>query len=158
MIDLDAYIARVVAEADAEPDPGNASGMMQALNILEDMRAEALPDPSVPSLPAMNGSATTQAMRRAAWPRSGSLRREIISAVAQSAAGGLTDDALERMLGRSHQSVSAARHGLVSDGWLTAATYPNRTRITRRTRSGNPAQVWCLTPPARIRLRAGAVR
>lgn len=50
--------------------------------------------------------------------------------------GGLTDDDLERLLGRAHQSVSATRNALVSDGYLAD------TGRTRPTRYGNAAVVW----------------
>ncbi len=159
MIDLDAYRDRLTSALGIAREHSNerAVGIHRAREILDEMRAAALPDPSAPSLPVMHSAPTTQAMRKAAWPRSGTLRWEIIRTIAARPLGffaGMTDEQLEADLGRAHQSVSAARNGLVKDGWLIASTWPNGTARTAPTRSGNQAQVWEITNAAARRLRA----
>lgn len=103
-------------------------------------------------LPPMHNAPTTQAMRRKVWPRTGSLRLRMVRVIA-NAPGGMTDDDLEVVLARSHQSTSACRNGLVADGWLVAATHPNGSAMVRRNRHGNEAQVWEATPAALARLQ-----
>lgn len=161
MIDLDAYEAALgqqIQNADERGYIGTVTGLKDALSLVRKMREMALYDPADPSLPVMHAAPTTQAMRAKALPRSGTLRLEIvtlISGVPIRWAPGHTDSELEGLTGRAHQSVSAARNGLVRDGWLTAATWGNGTPITRRTASGNPAQVWRLTGAARRALGLG---
>lgn len=82
---------------------------------------------------------TAQRMQARALPRSGTFRMKVASIVAQDPTG-LTDYDLEDLTGRSHQSVSATRNGLVKDGWLAASGQ------TRRNRFGNDAIVWEATP------------
>ena len=72
--------------------------------------------------------------------RPGSFRRTLYDAVARAGARGMTDDELERLLGRSHQSVSAARNGLTSAGHLVDSGQ------RRDTRYGRPATVWVIRP------------
>lgn len=157
MIDLDAYRARLVdRRRQAFSETGNAAlGIDMALAILDEMRGEALSAADAPALPAMNHTPTTQAMRKAAWPKSGSLRAEIVGHLGRFP---MTDDGLEHLTGRTHQSVSAARNGLVADGWVEKASHENGAPVERRTRSGNPAQVWRLTPAAQARLAQDARR
>jgi len=89
------------------------------------------------------GSATSEA---AAWPIRGSVRRRILdecrSIGLHPHLGGLTDDELERRLGRSHTTVSSARNYLVNAGWLMDS---GKVRQTRQKRD---ATVWTLTPAA----------
>jgi Mn-dependent DtxR family transcriptional regulator len=73
-------------------------------------------------------------MQKRAFPRSGTLRRDIFDLIQQH--GGLTDDELEKMLHRSHQSVSGARSTLATDGWLKDSGHQ------RLNRYDNPAIVW----------------
>jgi hypothetical protein len=80
---------------------------------------------------------TSQAMARRML-REGTLRRDIVMAVREH--GGLTDDDLERVLNRSHQSASGGRNALVRDGWLRDS---GRTRVNRW---GNEAIVWEYVP------------
>ncbi len=163
MIDLDAYRDRLTSALGIAREHSNerAHGIAQARAILDEMRAAALPNPYDSAMPPMNRTPTSQAMRKAAWPRSGSLRWDIVRVVADSARGmfqPMTDDELENALGRSHQSVSAARNGLVRDGWLQPSKWPNGTARTAPTRSGNQAQVWEITDAAARRLRDAPVR
>lgn len=74
--------------------------------------------------------------------RERTVRLALFAAVAAwtPAQGGLTDDDLERILKRAHQSVSATRNALVADGWL------EDSGARRETRYGNPAVVWRPTP------------
>jgi predicted transcriptional regulator len=60
---------------------------------------------------------------------------------------GLTVDAIEQRLNRSHQSVSARVNELRNKGWLVDSG------ITRLTRSGRPAIVW--RPSTAARLQGG---
>lgn len=173
MIDLDAFGKSLQEQADrldqyaADPESENpealrcqADGVRWAAMMLRNARAAALPDPGAPSMPAMNNTPTTQAMRRSAWPRSGTLRLQILHLLQAAGDHGFTDDELEVRTGRAHQSVSASRHGLRADGWLMPRRdgvvghvgYPG-SLVERPTRSGNMAQVWVLTPAARERLR-----
>lgn len=82
---------------------------------------------------------TAQAMAGRALPSSGTLRSEIVEALAASE-DGLTDYELEASLGRSHQSISGARRGLVKDGWVVGTTR------TRTNQFGNEATVWRADP------------
>lgn len=100
------------------------------------------------SMPHLGDAPTSAAMRAAAFPRSGTLRAEVVATVHAAEGRGLTDDDLERILTRSHQSVSACRNGLVADGWLRPRTLPNGAALERRNRYDNLAQVWELTPAA----------
>lgn len=103
-------------------------------------------------LPPMHGAPTTQAMRRKVWPASGTYRMEMLRMVAACGDYGLSDYDLEDRMGRSHQSVSATRNGLVADGWLEPATHGNGTAKVRANRFGNDAQVWVPTRAALTRL------
>jgi hypothetical protein len=73
-------------------------------------------------------------MQRHILPKSGSFRREVYDLLSRS--GGMTDDELEVVTGRSHQSVSGARATLKKDGWVadSGKRRPNRY--------GNEAVVW----------------
>lgn len=118
-----------------------------ALHLLH-LQAAALPAADSAHMPGMHATDTTQAMRRAALPRSGTLRALLVGLLTNH---GYTDDDLEVALGRPHQTVSAARHGLVQQGWVQAMR-TNGAPMLRPTRAGNPATVWTLTPAARLRL------
>lgn len=147
MIDLDAYDDRLTALIAVLQHPHARAGVAHAQAALREMRAAALPAADAPAMPPMNRTPTSQAMRAAAWPRSGSLRAQIVDHLD---ARPMTDDALEADTGRSHQSVSAARYQLVADGWVEKALGDNGP-VEHETRSGNPAQVWRLTRAAKAR-------
>lgn len=70
----------------------------------------------------------------------GSLRYDVHRSIGFAGIEGRTDDELEEILVRSHQSVSAARNTLVNDGLLVDSG------IRRKTRTGNDAIVWIITP------------
>lgn len=89
---------------------------------------------------------TSHVAAAAALPRLGTMRRAILAWIGKR--GGMTDDELEVATGRTHQSVSAARNGLVRDGWLVSSTDPAGRPAVRLTRSGNAATVWYLTARA----------
>lgn len=104
-----------------------------------------------PRLPPMPKAPTSERMRRKAAPAAGTIRARIVDEVVSAAhkgLHGLTDHELEDRLGRTHQSVSAARNGLVADGWLTPATRDDGTPILRDNSFGNACQVWAPTPAA----------
>jgi hypothetical protein len=89
--------------------------------------------------------ATSQALSARLSPlRERTVRLDLFALVAAwtPVVGGLTDDDLERLLGRAHQSVSATRNALVADGYLAD------TGRVRTTRYGNPAVVWAPSPAA----------
>lgn len=119
--------------------------VMDALHMHQ---ARALPAADSPAMAPMHSAPTTQAMRQAAMPRSGSLRAVMVDVLRARPS---TDDELETTLQRSHQSVSAARYTLVQQGWLQALREDGQP-VLHPTRAGNPAQVWTLTPAARLRL------
>jgi hypothetical protein len=62
---------------------------------------------------------------------------------------GRTDDELESLTGRPHQTISSARNWLVQAGWVQDSG--NR----HKTRSGRPAVVWVLTRAAYEQLKGG---
>ena len=110
--------------------------------------SDALPPVTTPVARVRHDApATSVRAAAAALPRTGTIRAEIVDLIGRSPAG-LTDDDLERITGRSHQSVSAARNSLVRDGWLTPASGPLGP-VVRPTRFGNDATVWVLSAQAR---------
>jgi len=86
-------------------------------------------------------------------PKTGTRRQDIVDVLHEH--GPQTDDAIEQILDASHQSVSAARRGLVLDGYLEDRheachpACPERDDHRRPTRSGSEATVWHLTDSAR---------
>lgn len=158
MIDLDELERRLEAmwqhHADCT-DYHGAATVNACIEVVRAMRAEALPDPSAPAMPRLNRTATTQAMRQAVWPRSGSLRHRLIELLwLDRGRTGFTDDEFERATMRPHTSVSSARNGLVADGWIEAWPLPTGGKLHRTTRAGHAAQVWRLTPAAARRMEA----
>lgn len=77
---------------------------------------------------------TSREMASRVIGRSGTLRQMVYSAIRD--AGGATDDELEKMLSRSHQSVSGSRNSLMNDGLIE----DSGRRI--QTRYGFRAIVW----------------
>lgn len=73
--------------------------------------------------------------------RTGTLQADVLSALIRKSAmfGGATDDELERLLGRSHQSVSGARNALVRKGYVVDSGE------RRKNSHGNVAIVWYYT-------------
>jgi len=65
-----------------------------------------------------------------------------IASVYRNDGVGMTVDALEQVLNRSHQSVSARVNELRNKGWLIDSG------VRRKTRSGRPAIVWTPTVQA----------
>lgn len=94
-----------------------------------------------------NETETQAAAAKDTRPRLGSLRRTIMDLLENTT--GLTDDDIERITGRSHQSVSAARRGLVLEGWVQAAIGGDGRTRTRLTRSKSRATIWEPGPKAR---------
>lgn len=75
-----------------------------------------------------------------ALPATGTKRRMVYEAITASP-DGLCDWQLEAMYGWKHESASACRRSLVTDGWLADS---GRTRPVPDT--GNPAIVWIARP------------
>lgn len=71
-------------------------------------------------------------------PSTGTKRRMVLDAIRDSG-DGLCDWQLEKTFGWKHESASACRRSLVTDGWLCDS---GRTRPVPDT--GNPATVWVL--------------
>lgn len=73
--------------------------------------------------------------------RQGTLQAQILGAMVSKGSmfGGATDDELERLLGRSHQSVSGARNTLVRKGYVVDSGE------RRKNSHGNMAIVWYYT-------------
>lgn len=92
-------------------------------------------------IPFEPGSDTSEMAARMVSNRAKNERRIIaalLDASVQRKEDGLTDDQLERALGGLHQTVSAARRGLVLKGLVKDS---GRRRMTR---TGRPAVVWVL--------------
>ena len=90
---------------------------------------------------------TSHAAAAKALPKSGTVKGQIFARIA-SRPQGATDDELENLLARSHQSVSAARNSLMNDGWIEPLEVEGVT-VTRHTKQGNAAMAWTLTAVAR---------
>jgi hypothetical protein len=88
-------------------------------------------------------------------PRQGTIRASILHAIGVRTHGA-TDDELESLLGKSHQSVSAARNALMNDGLIHPLADGQGTVTTRSTRGGTEATVWVLTANGRAADRWGA--
>ena len=71
--------------------------------------------------------------------KQGSAQERVLQFFVATPIGGWTDDELEDATGRSHQSVSSVRNILMNKG------YVRDSGETRKTRSGNPAIVYCYT-------------
>lgn len=67
-------------------------------------------------------------------PRSGTLRKRVHDIVLS--AGLITDEELEKQIGRKHQSVSASRRSLVIDGYIVDSGQ------TRKNSTGNQCILW----------------
>lgn len=111
---------------------------------------------ALPTLPAVDRNvvrtgrqATSQAAAAAHLPRSGTLRALVFDVIARPQ--GATDDEVEVVLGRSHQSVSASRNTLMRDEFVEAMVDDAGDPVRRSTRSGNAATVWTLTADTRAR-------
>lgn len=101
----------------------------------------ARPAPDTPVDPVRTGGAgASYPMVAKALPRSGTFKAELLALI-NTHPHGLTDDEMERLTGRSHQSVSAARNSLMHDGHIKAHTTAGQP-VRRRTRYANEAQVW----------------
>lgn len=73
---------------------------------------------------------------RKALPKTGSRRHEVFRTIETAGEYGVTDDELEKITGRSHQSVSATRNSLMKDGLI------EDSGRRRRTQWGNEAIAW----------------
>lgn len=127
------------------PPPAEQHGLLRlsranmriALDDLDALRSQ-LDAPIVPS----SDDDTSANAARMALPMVAGLRRKIVYAVAKHErypVPGCTDDMLERITQRSHQSVSSARRSLVQMGWLRDSGQRENTR------TGRGAVKWVLT-------------
>jgi len=90
------------------------------------------------SLPRATSEAAAAYMSKSVHRVVGEVFREIMSVYRQNAIG-LTTDAIEQRLKRSHQSVSPRVTDLRDQGWIADSG------STRKTRSGQDAVVWTPT-------------
>lgn len=95
----------------------------------------------------LHQTSTSHRATARALPKSGTVKAAIF-AIISNRPHGATDDELEVILGRTHQSVSASRNALMNDGWIEPLL-ADGSEVTRRTRSGNDATVWTATVVAR---------
>lgn len=107
------------------------------------------------------GPATERQAAEGAWPNANTQRRRALEFVRNAAEHGLTGDELDVLLDAGIYSGRRRLSELKLAGWVevkrgthtdivtgTVRLYP----VHRNTRAGNPAEVYVLTPAARIRL------
>ena len=95
-----------------------------------------------------NHPATSKDMARRAADGFPKVRGAVLTAIAGRDEGA-TDDEVEQITGRTHQSVSAARNTLLRDALIDRLRDDDGCEVHRRTRSGNPATVWTVTRDGR---------
>ena len=106
------------------------------------------------------GWPTTHAAAAAIAPKYGTVRAVVLAAIADAGERGATDDELEQITGRSHQSLSACRNSLMRSGHIEPVLADDGRALTRDTRHGNAAIAWTTTPEgaaAVVNVRRGAV-
>lgn len=111
-------------------------------------RSHAVPDPVQQPIPmathpvtSLHGRATSHEAAAKAAPRYGTVRAHVLATIDARPEGfGATDDELEALTGRSHQSLSACRNSLMRDGLIEPVP-----GVTRPTRHGNAATAWRTT-------------
>lgn len=104
-----------------------------------------LPNPGRPLLGRHHREATDTEAAAATKvaPRSGTLRRRVLDAIAAAGDFGLTDWQIHETLGCRLYSAAPRRGELVRDGWV------QDSGRRRETDSGTSAIVWVLTPEGR---------
>jgi hypothetical protein len=126
-------------------DPQGPGTYRRLLTAVEGHDALGLDTTSQPAF--SNNSTDTSAEAGASmFTHVGKLARQCfdeIASVYRNDGVGMTVDALEQVLNRSHQSVSARVNELRNKGWLTDSG------VRRKTRSGRPAIVWSPTEQAK---------
>ena len=95
-----------------------------------------------------NNPSTSTAMHAKASLRAGR-DNHLIFWMVYDADRGLTDDEIELLTGKAHQSVSATRYALMKKGYL------EDSGLRRKTRYGNEAIVWNVTYWAQGRVDQG---
>jgi len=110
--------------------------------------AAHLPDPTSNQLGPWHAGdpGTSRAAALNNYPRSGTQRARVLSAIAAAGDHGATDYELGQALDLKVWVAGTRRGELMRDGWVHA------TPTTRPTDSGNAATVWTLTPAARAKL------
>lgn len=89
-------------------------------------------------------SDTSRKAAERALPKTGTMRRQIYDLIFNNGTG-LADFEIEQKLNLKHQTASAARRGLVIDGFLIASGK------TKKNESGNDCTIWEI-PPKEMRL------
>lgn len=95
-----------------------------------------------------NNPSTSHAMHVKAALRAGK-DNHLIFWMIYDADRGQTDDEIELLTGKAHQSVSATRYALMKKGYI------EDSGLRRKTRYGNEAIVWNVTYQAQCRIDAG---
>lgn len=101
------------------------------------------PDRATPGLHHAHAHDTERAAASWIMPRSGTLRRLVLDAIAAAYFYGLTDDEMQVQLGMNPSTQRPRRVELSEDGWITDSG------DRRTTRGGRQAIVWKLTPEGR---------
>lgn len=134
------------AEANIE---GGARRLGRALGRLDTEPATHVHDP-----------ATSKAAARAAWPKAGRRRRKVLDALLAAGNEGRTADELDQELDLPNYDAARALNEVKRAGWAeakrelrdTPGGEVRREPVRRRTRRGNMADVYVLTPAAVVRL------
>lgn len=125
-------------------DPAVAA--VDALLLAGYLRAKPLRPVEAPTAPVgMDHPATSHAAAAKALPKTGSLRRRVLMLVRSRGPHGATADEVQEVLRKEHQSISPILTGLRKDGWI-ALLVLGGAPMTRRTRLGNQAEVYVITP------------
>lgn len=121
---------------------------VHAPTVVRPMAMQTLPSTGLDHPPTSHAAASK------AQARYGTVRHMVLSAIENRPAGyGATDDELEGITGRSHQSLSACRNSLMHDGLIEPLTVDGE-QVKRLTRHGNLAIAWCTTEAGRVALAA----
>jgi hypothetical protein len=124
--------------------------LVAAVNVLELLDLEPATATRTISLPLATSEEAAQYMSKSVHRVAGLVFREILTAFRQGAMG-LTTDAIEVRLNRSHQSVSPRVTDLRDQGWIEPAMKirgGTEVPCTRPTRYGQQATVWMPTQAA----------
>lgn len=129
--------------------PTNKVHRVALASVPTPMAMDALPPTG------LHQQSTSHAAAAKAIARYGTVRHHVLSCIDNRPAGhGATDDELEVITGRSHQSLSACRNSLMNDGLIEPTIDAAGEQVKRPTRHGNDAIAWRTTPAGQAALRA----
>jgi hypothetical protein len=121
--------------------------LMYRLGELDALELEPATAARTTSLPMATSEAAAHYMSKSVHRVVGQVFAQILL-VHQQGAIGLTTDAIEQRLSRSHQSVSPRVTDLRDQGWVEPAMSDGGHPLTRSTRYGQQATVWKPTDAA----------